>query len=388
MMQADPIIGDRLGADVVGGAGLGGGPLQAETVASELVLEVIKQSDGFDPAPEVVTDAIARWLAHLRRQIETVVVLAPLSECDVAGGPIRVADGVTIGELTSEEIGAALMFGSWPVSNFEQRMFSVMRGARPTVMVERAFAIRLSYSVPIVRGAATPEQLEATVQMQRDADGVLEEVLLALRLLKPGRVGLRGVVSLIQGQGGVVQPMMATRSGQARPLRGERYQLADHDELALTELYRELQAARSNPIIEAATRRFGYAADRPLAEDEIVDLVIAAESLFLGEIGPPSDRGELSYRLATRAACFADEGTEGRRRVVKFMRIAYRARSGVVHSGALTETGLQDLSGNRAPPGEVADDLEEIVRRSLIKALRLQASGTGFPPSWDELLFP
>jgi hypothetical protein len=126
------------------------------------------------------------------------------------------------------------MFGSWPLSNFEQRMFSVMRGAPPTVMVERAFAIRLSYSVPVVRGVATPEQLEATLQMQRDADGVLEEVLLALRLLKPGRVGLRGVVSLIEGQNGEVQARLATRSGQARPLRGERYQLADNDEVALT----------------------------------------------------------------------------------------------------------------------------------------------------------
>jgi len=48
------------------------------------------------------------------------------------------------------------------------------------------------------------------------------------------------------------------------------------------QLYRELHAARSNRVIEAATRRFGYAADRLLAEDEIVDLVIAAESLFLG----------------------------------------------------------------------------------------------------------
>jgi hypothetical protein len=181
--------------------------------------------------------------------------------------------------------------------------------------------------------------------------------------------------------------MMAGRTGHARSLRGERYELANNDEKALTTLYRELHAARSNRLIEAATRRFGYAADRRLAEDEIVDLVIAAESLFLGEIGRPTDRGELSYRLATRAASFADEGTEGRRRVLKFMRMAYRARSGVVHSGALPEAELRDLSGNRATPGEVADHLEQIMRRSMRKALRLQASGAGYPPNWDELLF-
>ena len=54
------------------------------------MLDLIKQSQGFHPTPKVVTDTIARWLGHLRRQLETVIVPAPLSECDVAGGPIRV----------------------------------------------------------------------------------------------------------------------------------------------------------------------------------------------------------------------------------------------------------------------------------------------------------
>jgi hypothetical protein len=172
-----------------------------------------------------------------------------------------------------------------------------------------------------------------------------------------------------------------------RPLRGDRYELSENDELPLAELYRELQAAMSNPLIEAATRRFGYAADRRLAEDEIVDLVIAAESLFLGELGPPRDRGEMTYRLATRAASFADENVETRRRILRFMRMAYKARSGVVHSGQLPMTELRDLSGQRVTPDAVADELEELVRRALRKALRLQSSGAGFPPNWDELLF-
>jgi hypothetical protein len=386
-MEADPVIGNRIGSDTVGGAGLGGGALQAETVASELVLDIIKRSEGFDPAPDLVADAIARLVAHLRRKVESVIVLVPLSECDVAGAPIGVAVGVTIDELTSQEVGAALMFGSWPVSDLEQRLFSMTTHAPPTVMVERQFAIRLSYSVPVVRGGGTPEQVEATLQAQRDVYGIVQQVLLALRLLKPGRVGLRGVVSLLQDVNGELWPMSAGRSEHVRPLRGDRYELSENDELPLAELYRELQAAMSNPLIEAATRRFGYAADRRLAEDEIVDLVIAAESLFLGELGPPRDRGEMTYRLATRAASFADENVETRRRILRFMRMAYKARSGVVHSGQLPMTELRDLSGQRVTPDAVADELEELVRRALRKALRLQSSGAGFPPNWDELLF-
>jgi hypothetical protein len=51
-------------------------------------------------------------------------------------------------------------------------------------------------------------------------------------------------------------------------------------------------------------------------------------------------------------------------------------------------TELRDLSGQRATPNVVADDLEELVRRALKKAIRLQSSGAGFPPDWDELLLP
>jgi hypothetical protein len=91
-------------------------------------------------------------------------------------------------------------------------------------MVDRQFAIRLSYSVPVVRGGGTSEQVETTLQKQRDVHGFVEQVLLALRLMKPGRVGLRGVVSLLQDQSGELWPMSAGRSGHVRPLRGDRYE--------------------------------------------------------------------------------------------------------------------------------------------------------------------
>jgi len=47
--------------------------------------------------------------------------------------------------------------------------------------------------------------------------------------------------------------------------------------------------------MEGALRRFNFAAERTLPEDAIVDLMIAAETLFLSEAAPV-DRGELRYR--------------------------------------------------------------------------------------------
>ena len=385
-MEADPILRGRLGDEVVGGAGLGGGPLQAEVVASELVLAIVEQAGGFDPPPGTVASTVERWFGHLRREQEKVVVLAPLSDCDFASVPVKLADDVTIDELTSEEIAAVLHFGSWPVSEFEQ--LTMTSQLRPTVHVGQCHAIRLSYSVPVVRGGGTPEQIEATLSAQSDAQRTVEEVLLALRLFRAGRVGLRGVLSLVELPLGGVRAFMATRSGHPRPIRGEPYVLAGDEDVALGELYQRLHVAKSNPLIDAATRRFGYAADRGLADDEIVDLIIAAESLFLGELGKPSERGEMTYRLATRAASFAEGGADDRRRVLQFVRRAYRARSGIVHSGRFDEAELRDLSGHRVTSAKFTDDLEGLLRWSLKKALRLHASGAGFPPDWDELVFP
>ena len=93
-------------------------------------------------------------------------------------------------------------------------------------MVERQFAIRLSYSVPVVRGGGTTEEVEATLQAQRDVYGIVEQVLLALRLLKPGRVGLRGVVSLLRTTVRAVANERGT-VGTCTPPPGDRYELAN-----------------------------------------------------------------------------------------------------------------------------------------------------------------
>ena len=61
-------------------------------------------------------------------------------------------------------------------------------------------------------------------------------------------------------------------------------------------------------LLEEGAARFGFsihrfniAFDRGLLADRVVDLVIAAESLFLGDLDV-QDRGELRFRFALRAA--------------------------------------------------------------------------------------
>ena len=307
-----------------------------------------------------------------------MVALAPLADLVVAEPPIQVTDGVEVDELTSDEI-AARWVGAETVTEFGYTPGGLP--GPPTVDVAPTFAVRSSYIAPVVRGGGTPDQVNATVAAQREAIRVAEQVLLALRLLKPGRVGLRAIV-MVKAEPEALWPSSRHSPEAGRRMRGDPYILTRDEGVQLAELYQRLTSSRSaSEVIDAAARRFADAAGRSRADDEIVDLVIAAESLFLGDVGG-------GYPPAARAASFTDGTNRQRRQVLAFMSNAYRARNRIVHRGRLDEAKLRGSDGRPATAGEFTDELEGLVRQALKKAATLVASGLPWPPDWDGLLFP
>jgi len=383
-LEADPIIGPRLGNEVVGGAGLGGGSWQVLSLARELVDGVIKVSGGLDADSTVIHAAVDRAVRYLRRQREEVTTLAPLADFSSEAQTISLSTDLTINELSSEEICAALTLGGWTVSFAEPNpIFG--RGGLMT-MVPPTFAIRVSHTVPVRVGGGTNDEVEASVQARSEAGQRVEEVLFRLRAFKRGRVGVRSIFVLIPGLFyGPPVAIVGGRSGYTGQGRSAPYELSAEEGADFQAFFAGFVAPRSNRILDTAYRRFGDAADRSRSEDEIVDLVIAAESLFLDR----GSTGELRYRLSVRAASFLGETAERRRQILAFMQKAYDARSGVVHNGRLDEARLRNLKGETATAAAFTDELEDLVRSALKKAARLIESGEPFPPpNWDELLFP
>jgi hypothetical protein len=68
------------------------------------------------------------------------------------------------------------------------------------------------------------------------------------------------------------------------------------------------------------------------------------------------------------------------------MKRAYRARSKIVHGGSSAEADLRGLIGDRVSIELFADDLEEVLRKSLQAAISLLGAGKRFPPDWEELM--
>ena len=81
----------------------------------------------------------------------------------------------------------------------------------------------------------------------------------------------------------------------------------------------QIDGVRKRNFLLIAIRRFGYAHERYRSEDRIIDLLIAAEALFLSD---NTYTGEIKYRLAQRTAFFLAEAGEHRKTVFKWMKAA------------------------------------------------------------------
>jgi hypothetical protein len=133
-----------------------------------------------------------------------------------------------------------------------------------------------------------------------------------------------------------------------------------------------------------ALRRLSYQAQRERPDDELLDIMIAAEALYFTERGKEQDRGELRYRLALRAAIWADEQKLGMTKleVLKLMKVAYDARSAVAHGGSPDPKEMK-IKGERVELPELVKVTRTVVAQGCRKALATAASRTGWPPDWD-----
>lgn len=142
---------------------------------------------------------------------------------------------------------------------------------------------------------------------------------------------------------------------------------------------------RRHRALSNALRRFRYAGDRERPDDRIVDLMIAAESVFLSDTGDPQSRGELRYRLALRSAFFIELPSWTRRQVFNVMSRAYDTRSEVVHGEEVNSVTLQ---GEQVPLAAFADLVEEHLRTALRKAVKIAAGSPARVQlmDWEDLI--
>ena len=348
-LYSHPTIKDRV--DKLVGTTLGLMQLQAELVPG-MVLARMESLEDFDEA----FGEVYRWLI---RETTTYCLVAALPTLDLKNGPIDLDSGVEIDLMTKREMVACLMHG-------------VIASSPAFDMVEMApqAALRVRQTLTVVVDGERPERAELDL-LWNDWRSAIEDALTALRLYKSGPMRSSGAVYLPLG------PPPITHSFEIptpRPAERRTYTLTSDDASALRAFW---HAVRSRAISEPATpqrrallialRRFGFADERSRPVDRLIDLMIAAEALFL-----PAERGSGAFKVAVRAAAFLSGLGDPSRDVFQHFKVAYKARNAIAHGDEVPNLKFPD--GADATLDDyatlVADYLRRVLERMVVAADR------------------
>ena len=358
------------------GTAQGGAHFDAEMVARQVL-----------PLPDEVGDlgaVFARRYGELDRflaaqEIEHVVVW-PLPGLTSSEFPITLEEDVDLDIMSDGELTAVLD------TEVLRLIFPGLQVLSPAE--NQQACLRYRYRWPKVIGdfeqaAQQAQTLEERLNGTRDA---LEQVL-ALLFANPvaisGRASFQGEWTPHSG-GVTVQPVPLTQAQRFR-----RMHFDDKAAAEMVKTWRQLRQPRllqRYKAIALALRRLSYQAHRERIEDELVDILIAAEALYLSDVGFE----ELGFRMALRAAALCDSQTLDMtpRNVFDLMKSAYGVRSKIVHGDVPKPKDLK-LKGVQVPLAEFVQGIEEVVRQGLREALNRAASRRfKWPPDWDGMTLP
>ncbi len=311
---------------------------------------------------------------YLSAETFDYVTIAPLPGF-AAPFPVNISPNIVIDRLTDEEVTRCVRVGILgPLSPDFELIFE-----------DSAVGLRCTESMEKVVGKA--DLVSDTGSFGRrgpvDAITIVDDVLTALRLFKQGRVQCPGEVSGVKAW--LLSAGHSYRIRASHPLISSNYELRDMEVEEFQKMWSDLTGGEleRRRFLAMALRRFNMAFERQQLDDRIVDLMIAAESLFLNDSGDPRERGEQRFRLAIRAAKFVEYPRYVPRQVFDLMRKAYNIRSEIVHGSSIKKTNLPDM-----PDAKLNDFVlacEELMRLGIRKALiDPQVGRTRY---WEGLLF-
>ena len=377
-LKSDVVIGPHL--DQLVGTSMSAYRLDADNILRSLVYAMLDEEGRLVFTDERFHSEWREWVEFFGAERITSKAVAPLPYLVVPTFPLRLNNELALDRLTDDEVTRCYHVGVLrPVSvRFPLIYGDVAVGIR-----------RRTMSLPklIGRGDEPHAQSETTDEgsfgnrpILRD-ELVIDDVLSALRLFKHTQIRSAGFASWTDSPR--LQTMTSFRVLRQWPWGGK-FELSEGEVPHFIELWRLLEEGSAR--FGFSIHRFNLAFDRGFLADRIVDLVIAAEALFLGDLDEKY-RGELRFRFALRAAKFIEHPKYGEREIFRVMRQAYDARSAIVHGGSPKETPLPD--NQAATLSTFIDAIEELVRLGLRKALSMKEDGQKMRQAeyWDTLIF-
>lgn len=355
---------------------------------------IVKPDGSFSLTKRKVSQLLAEMRHYLSANNLYSTLIIPLPGIKCYQTPFVIEDGIEIVQLSPKEIG-------WSVESGALRLIN---NDFPFVMAGDRLAIRIK--IGSTRKIIRPEDANSSsndfleyVNSERNKphkfgsvsrwniDEFVEDLLFVLRLARSDYVGTSGAVLVSE------RPTGRSSTWTSRPTRNFsnlRYEIDVPTGRAIRAFWREMKAQAGNKrsLPSICERRFNAATDRASLDDAVVDLLVAAEAIFLKDVGSPEDRGELGLRLSLRAANLLEAKPAERLALYKFMKTAYRERSHIAHGGSYRATISVPGRGAGVPLNEFVEELRSVMRRVLQKAIPLYRKDSTFGTGdyWDSLI--
>jgi hypothetical protein len=366
---------DRLRAqlDQLVGTVQGSSRFDAE-LAAGIVLPLPDEVGDLEGAFERRYGELDRFLAA--NEIEYAVIW-PLPGLTSSEFPILLEQNLEVGMMSDEELTAVLNTG-------------VLRPTFPGVPLlppeqDQQACLRYRYTLAKIIGEIDAAVSQEFIELEARLNGIREMMEQVLALVFTDPVAMSGRASLHAEWA----PLFGSVMYQEMPLtpvqRSRRMHLDQQASAELVEAWRQVRQPgllQKQKALALALRRLGYQAHRQRVEDEMVDIMVAAEALYLADLGPD----ELGFRLALRASALSDPQKLDmtRRNVFDLMKSAYGVRSKIVHGDEPKSKELK-VRGVQVSLVEFVQATEEVVRQGLREALNRTA---GWPPDWDGMTLP
>jgi hypothetical protein len=353
--------------------------------AFSLASHALPHPDELDCADEAFERNYAQVETFLAAEELEFKALWPVPGLTVSDMPVQMEPGVELDAMTDQELAVGLRTDIVRPHFAHLKLFEASAADRT--------CFRYRYRLPkLVGGGNDQERTAQRLELEKRLGEIRSTIEEALVLILPEPVMATGrfVISDAQwnptAEGGV-QYQQAT---VPRSLRMRNVEMDAQSTSELQELWCHLSRRdilQRHRGLSLAMRRLSYQAQRERPEDELLDTMIAAEALYLTDIGNETYRGELRYRLALRAAVWADAAELGltKREVLKLMQSSYDARSAIAHGGTPNPRTMK-IQNNRVEFPELVKKTKEVIGSGCRKALAAAASGLGWPPEWDTLI--
>jgi Apea-like HEPN len=378
---ADPIVAPQL--DVVVGTVLARHRMTLEELAGSVLPEPILLNE-----VPMLSEAEAfqeRWARLERFLTEDSVELTafwPLAGVVVQESPVSLEEGLLLDRSTPDEMDLGLRFGIIPRPFADSPIAALDQGKR--------FCLRYRYRLPKLVGDEPIEDAAAEAQLVfEQLEKVASDFVEAAALVGAGRFGVLGIMEhesvQLYGQGTRYRPIAEQ---QLLTFGGQDLVIGPRDAEVLMMCWSRLRAdgfRERNRGVSLALRRFAGHGLRKDLDDQVIDLMIAAEALYLSDLGNDKYQGELRNRLALRAAVWTEPDEVGfsRRDVFYVVQSAYDARSSIAHGGQPRPRDIK-VRGERVGLTDLIEATRTILRHAMFRAV--QAEGDSWPPAWEDVI--